>query len=559
MTPFNELEDYYGYNLIENIEDLDRDLDPDYDPFPLDNIPTDAIYESYLRENPPMAKGRNKGRSGKKQRQKQNVVTSTVQGATPGSANAGKAVTPKKKTYNYDVWDDSEDWWDTGGLGYSEYGTTKKTAATTATPGGFGTKCRHYNTVDSGGVNIKGLTFYPSSMNNQRKDDDLIPDWGLYLDWGWKHPDWRAENIDWRDFGLPSNYVVAFEAMVEVIERSQRGEKVEIGCIGGHGRTGTALACIAVILGMTPDEAIKHVRTQYCSHTIETDEQEWFVEWVDAQMRGVKAPPQPERQVTTYTSPVVVRPCNQFDHFYMWLRGLQVCSKRQSACTFYNTAIAGFEKLVPAYLLAGNDIEWHRKEAKAYRLHPHNPNKPKPNSGGAVIPKKPTGKAFQAHSSPAKSTTVSQLPPKPKKRKDIIVEDYLVPEPTGFDVEHAPNKRTGCVCDVCRYINSGHEAFLEPYDLQLGAERQKQLDALEEKAESTIRLRIIREAAATPPTSDDRNKVWIVTGDKGLVEIVVDSKFDKPPSTPGIVTGELRGKYTWVGGSNVWAYKPSKG
>ncbi len=546
LSPFDEFDDY-GFSLL-NIEDLDRDFDPDYDPYPLDEVSSDAILETYTRENP-MSKSKNKGNSGKKNRQKQKpkVITNTVKGASQASRAAGKVVATKRATDG--LFDYDDDWIGGGALGSSYYGdVSSKAKGGAAVTTGFN-KCRHYNTVDSGGLNIKGLTFYPSSMNNQRKGDDLIPDWGLYLDWGWKHPDWRAENIDWRDYGLPSNYIVAFEAMLEVIERAQRGEKVEIGCIGGHGRTGTALACIAVMLGMTPSEAIKHVRSQYCSHTLESEEQEWFVEWVDAQMRGVEAPKMPERKVHKTTGAYAIKGCNQFEHFYMWLREALNCSKK--GCSYYLTSAANFDKTVPAYLLGDNNLEWHRKEAKAYRKHPKHPDNVK----------KPAtkSKAFQATSSPVKPVVkpVSQLPPLPTKRKSIVVGDFLVPEPR--DILHAPDKRNGCICDVCRYVKAGGEAFLEPFDMQLGAERLRKLDNLEQQAEANIRVRKIQEAQRTPGPESDINKIMIMTPDQGFVEVVVDRNFPKPPNHKGYTTGQKQGDYVWVKKENFWAYHISKG
>jgi hypothetical protein len=43
------------------------------------------------------------------------------------------------------------------------------------------------------------------------------------------------------------------------------------------GRTGTALACLAVLGGVVPGEAIAWVRANYCPKAVETDEQEAFV------------------------------------------------------------------------------------------------------------------------------------------------------------------------------------------------------------------------------------------------------------------------------------------
>jgi protein-tyrosine phosphatase len=34
-----------------------------------------------------------------------------------------------------------------------------------------------------------------------------------------------------------------------VLERARAGERVDVGCFEGHGRTGTALACLAILTG----------------------------------------------------------------------------------------------------------------------------------------------------------------------------------------------------------------------------------------------------------------------------------------------------------------------
>lgn len=52
---------------------------------------------------------------------------------------------------------------------------------------------------------------------------------------------------------------------------------VEIGCLGGHGRTGTGLACLAVLVGAPRDPAVSWVRENYCSLAVETSVQEDLV------------------------------------------------------------------------------------------------------------------------------------------------------------------------------------------------------------------------------------------------------------------------------------------
>jgi protein-tyrosine phosphatase len=66
-----------------------------------------------------------------------------------------------------------------------------------------------------------------------------------------------------------------------VRDRARAGQRVEIGCLGGHGRTGTALACLAVLSGEPANQAVAWVRTNYCSNAIETPEQAAFVSSLD--------------------------------------------------------------------------------------------------------------------------------------------------------------------------------------------------------------------------------------------------------------------------------------
>jgi hypothetical protein len=105
---------------------------------------------------------------------------------------------------------------------------------------------------------------------------DVPPDFGLYLDELWDPP-WPHEHVAWPDFGLPADLADATEAFRDLLIRARRGEAVEIGCLGGHGRTGTAVACLAVLAGAPADEAVAWVRDVYCPLAVETDEQVAFV------------------------------------------------------------------------------------------------------------------------------------------------------------------------------------------------------------------------------------------------------------------------------------------
>ena len=105
---------------------------------------------------------------------------------------------------------------------------------------------------------------------------DRPPDYGLYLDPRWQPP-WTHDQLDWPDFGVPSDVGALTLALRSVLERARAGQRVEVGCLGGHGRTGTALACLAVLSGHPANDAVAWVRAHYCPAAVETPEQEEFV------------------------------------------------------------------------------------------------------------------------------------------------------------------------------------------------------------------------------------------------------------------------------------------
>jgi protein-tyrosine phosphatase len=61
--------------------------------------------------------------------------------------------------------------------------------------------------------------------------------------------------------------------------RARRGDVVEVGCVGGLGRTGTVLACMAVLAGEPADSAVDWVRREYNPAAVETSAQEHWVRW----------------------------------------------------------------------------------------------------------------------------------------------------------------------------------------------------------------------------------------------------------------------------------------
>ena len=103
------------------------------------------------------------------------------------------------------------------------------------------------------------------------------PTFGVYL-LGYEPPPmaWARRWIPWPDFRLPRDPDAALVILAEAHARAA-DERVEIACGGGRGRTGTALACIAVMAGVAPDQAVAFVRTHYDRRAVETPFQRRFV------------------------------------------------------------------------------------------------------------------------------------------------------------------------------------------------------------------------------------------------------------------------------------------
>ena len=80
----------------------------------------------------------------------------------------------------------------------------------------------------------------------------------------------------WPDLWLPSDQAYARRVLHEAWE-SALTQRVEIACRGGRGRTGTALACIAILDGVPAKQAVAFVRQHYDQHAVETPWQKRYV------------------------------------------------------------------------------------------------------------------------------------------------------------------------------------------------------------------------------------------------------------------------------------------
>jgi protein-tyrosine phosphatase len=103
-----------------------------------------------------------------------------------------------------------------------------------------------------------------------------LPDFGVYLTSRPPDVPWDSRWIRWPDFWLPRDRNEAKSVLREAWERAAR-ERVEIACGGGRGRTGTALAYLAILDGVAPEKAVAWVRAHYDKHAVETPWQKRFV------------------------------------------------------------------------------------------------------------------------------------------------------------------------------------------------------------------------------------------------------------------------------------------
>lgn len=103
------------------------------------------------------------------------------------------------------------------------------------------------------------------------------PELGVYL-LGRRPPEttWEQHWVRWRDFGLPAD-PDELRAVLTTAWSRAADERVEVACRGGTGRTGTALACVAVLDGVPAEEATAYVRRHYRPRAVETRWQRRFV------------------------------------------------------------------------------------------------------------------------------------------------------------------------------------------------------------------------------------------------------------------------------------------
>lgn len=116
------------------------------------------------------------------------------------------------------------------------------------------------------------------------RGDVPAPDFAVYLlGRAPRFQQWPYSWVRWRDFRLPDSTTDAVSALAEAHTRS-REQRVEIACGGGIGRTGAALALLAVMSGVAPEDAVTWVRVHYHRRAAETRKQRHWVELTAASL-----------------------------------------------------------------------------------------------------------------------------------------------------------------------------------------------------------------------------------------------------------------------------------
>ncbi|WP_344139145.1 protein-tyrosine phosphatase family protein [Luedemannella flava] len=117
-----------------------------------------------------------------------------------------------------------------------------------------------------------GVFALPSGVRvrGRRVADPVSPaDFALLLADG-PTPGWAHRRVDWPDFRTPRDTADALDALSEAHRRAHAGQRVEVACRGGVGRTGTALAALVILDGLDRRAAVTWVRAHYHRRAVET-------------------------------------------------------------------------------------------------------------------------------------------------------------------------------------------------------------------------------------------------------------------------------------------------
>ncbi|MFF3543034.1 protein-tyrosine phosphatase family protein [Streptomyces platensis] len=134
-----------------------------------------------------------------------------------------------------------------------------------------------WNAADAGVLRLPSGRLIRGRGLSRPLPEGLAPDFAVYL-LGKQPPEvpWEFQWLRWPDFRLPSSRPEARAVLRAAWARADT-ERVEVACAGGRGRTGTALACLAVLDGVPAGEAVDFVRRNYDRRAVETPWQKRYV------------------------------------------------------------------------------------------------------------------------------------------------------------------------------------------------------------------------------------------------------------------------------------------
>ncbi len=151
-------------------------------------------------------------------------------------------------------------------------GWSQKTTTASGWKGGTGQRCYHTHPV---------LTIGQHAVCGGSCSSPVPTDADIYvgLDYSMKQHKQRlpwepghAIHYEIKDMHPPDNPEEFKKLISWLAEQITEGKKVHVGCIGGHGRTGTVLA--ALVAHMTDEEdPIAYVRQHYCKKGVEAKSQ----------------------------------------------------------------------------------------------------------------------------------------------------------------------------------------------------------------------------------------------------------------------------------------------
>ena len=116
-----------------------------------------------------------------------------------------------------------------------------------------------------------------------------FPKHKIPFDWGknFEKPDLNEIVLDW-----DNNQPVIINPHFWIALRNfilDGDKRILVCCVGGHGRTGTALAALMLTSGTWKTwDAIKEIRKVYCDEAVETKVQVTYLEDLEAYFKGAK-------------------------------------------------------------------------------------------------------------------------------------------------------------------------------------------------------------------------------------------------------------------------------